>query len=488
MTRTRATLPLALLLVTSVACRFAEPANAPVTAPLNVVVVFTDDQGYGDVGCYGARGFDTPNLDRMAAEGVRFTDFYVAQPVCSASRAALLTGCYPNRIGIHGALGPESPTGIHSDEVTLAELCRSKGYATAIFGKWHLGRHESFLPTRHGFDEFYGIPYSNDMWPRHPESPGAWGDLPTIEGEEVVGFNTDQRRFTRDFTDRAVDFIERNASAGRPFFLYVPHPMPHVPLHVLDENRGASEQGLYGDVIQEIDASVGRILAAVDENGLRESTLVIFTSDNGPWLSYGNHAGSTGPLREGKGTTFEGGVRVPGIWRLPGRIPAGSLCTEPVMTIDVLPTVARLIGADLPDHPIDGLDVWPLATGVPGAKSPHEAFFFYYHRNDLEAVRSGRWKLHFPHGFRSMKGQDPGADGIPGKYDHSVKTDLELYDLEADLGETTNVAARHPEVVERLQALAEGARAELGDRLEDRVGIGVREPGRLPETVDSTAK
>jgi arylsulfatase A-like enzyme len=454
-----------LFLATTVAlaCRGTDdPAGLP-SRPPNIVVVFTDDQGWADIGVQGARGFATPHLDRMAREGVRLTDFYAAQPVCSASRAALLTGRYPNRVGITGALGPSNNNGIPEEETTLAELCRARGYATAIFGKWHLGHHAEFLPTRHGFDRFYGIPYSNDMWPFHPENPDAWGDLPTIEGEAVVGLNTDQSRFTRDITARAVEFIEEHSE--QPFFLYVAHPMPHVPLHASESFRGRTEQGLYGDVIEEIDDSVGHILAALERHELDRDTLVIYTSDNGPWLSYGNHGGSTGPLREGKGTTFEGGVRVPFLARWPGHIPAGAVTAEPAMTIDVLPTVARVIGAQVTPDLLDGKDIWSLLTAEPGARSPHEALFFYYHQNDLEALRSGRWKLHFPHGYRSMEGRAPGKDGIPGKYDYEVRTGLELYDLVNDIGETRDVASDHPEVVKRLQELADEIRRDLGDNL-----------------------
>jgi arylsulfatase A len=471
-------------------CPSPSEESAKVDPPPNVVIIFTDDQGYGDVGVYGAERFATPNLDRMAAEGMRFTDFYVTQPVCSASRAGLLTGCYPNRIGITGALGPGARHGISDEEVTLGELCKSKGYATAVFGKWHLGHHEQFLPPRHGFDEYLGIPYSNDMWPLHPDlvhlPEGAaarkrgYPDLPLIEGDRIVNpriTSEDQRRFTTQFTERAVAFIERNRD--QPFFLYVAHPMPHVPLHVSDKFRGKTERGLYGDVISEIDWSVGQILGALRENGIDERTLVIFTSDNGPWLSYGDHAGSAGPLREGKGTTFEGGVRVPCIMRWPGRIPAGAVCAEPAMTIDVFPTVAELIGAGLPGHVIDGRSILALMAGQDGARSPHEALFFYYHRNDLEAMRSGRWKLHFPHGYRSMEGREPGHGGTPGKYDYDRRTGLELYDLSVDVGESENVADEHPEVVRRLLELADTMRADLGDALTGAEPTGARGPGRL---------
>ena len=475
-----------------VACALAAAASAARAGEgPNVVVIYTDDQGWADVGCYGAEGFETPNLDRLASEGMRLTSFYVAQPVCSASRTALLTGCYPNRVGIAGALGPRSRVGISDEETTLAELCRGEGYATAIFGKWHLGCQDRFLPTRHGFDEYYGIPYSNDMWPWHPSvahMPDAlerrkkgYPDLPLIDGDEVVVAEVTpdhQTRFTHDFTMRAVDFIERNAD-GR-FFLYLAHPMPHVPLFTSEEYVDVSEQGRYGDVIEEIDWSVGQVMAALEREGIADETLVIYASDNGPWLSYGNHAGSTGPLREGKGTTFEGGVRVPCIVRWPGRVPAGTLCDEPLMTIDVLPTVAGLIGAELPARKIDGVDAWAWLSGE-GEGRAHEAMFFYYHANDLEAMRSGRWKLHFPHGYRTMSGREVGRDGTPGNYDYSVKTGLELYDLEADIGESRDVAAEHPEVVARLTAMADAMRAELGDNLTGAPGSARREPGRVEE-------
>ncbi len=410
-------------------------SNEDRPATPNVVIIFVDDMGYADIGAYGATAYTTPHLDQMAREGVRFTDFYVNQAVCSASRAALLTGTYSNRIGIHGALGPSSKHGIHDDETTLAELFESKGYATAMYGKWHLGHHPAFLPTRHGFDDFYGIPYSNDMWPYHPENPEAWGDLPTFEGEKIVGYNTDQTRFTTDFTKRAIAFIERSIIQEEPFFLYLAHPMPHVPLFVSEERAGHSGAGLYGDVIQEVDWSVGQIVATLQRVGVDEQTLVLFASDNGPWLSYGNHAGSAGPLREGKGTAFEGGVRVPFIARWPGTLDAGRTVITPAMTIDVFPTLAALLQADLPAHPIDGRSIWPLMTGE-STTSPQEAYVFYYRQNELHAIRSGKWKLQFPHTYRSMIGQEMGKDGIPGKYNTKVEIGLALYDLDADIGES----------------------------------------------------
>jgi len=461
--------------------------------PPNVVIIFTDDQGYADVGCFGAEGFETPNLDRLAAEGARFTDFYVAQPVCSASRAALLTGCYPNRIGIAGALGPNARHGLNPEETTLAELCKSKGYATAMYGKWHLGHREPFLPVNHGFDEYVGTPYSNDMWPLHPEIVNLpdnlssrkrrYPDLPLIAGTQVVDAKitpADQKQFTTDFTELAVDFINRHSD--QPFFLYIAHPMPHVPLFVSEKFDGATEHGIYGDVIREIDWSTGQIMEALERHGLTDDTLIIFTSDNGPWLSYGDHAGSATPLREGKGTTFEGGVRVPCIMRWPGRIEPGAVRDTPVMTIDILPTVAEIIAADLPDRRIDGRSVLPVIVGEPGAENPHEAYFFYYHGNNLEAIRSGRWKLHLPHTYRSMKGRTPGTPGTggqPGDYRYGVEIGLSLYDLSTDIGETTNVADDHPDVVARLLDLAEKMRADLGDNLTDTKPTNRREPGRV---------
>jgi arylsulfatase A len=439
----------------------------------NVVLIFCDDMAYADVGCYGAKGYRTPNIDRLARQGRRFTDFYVAQPVCSASRAALMTGCYPNRVGIKGALAPQARIGIHPTELTLAEMFKSRAYATAIYGKWHLGHLPEFLPTRHGFDDYFGLPYSNDMWPYHPTAGTNYPPLPLIEGEQTVQAMPDQSRLTTWYTERAVKFIGQKKD--RPFFLYVPHAMPHVPLFVSDKFKGKSRRGLFGDVIEEIDWSVGQILAALKEHRLDNNTLVIFTSDNGPWLSYGDHAGSAGRLREGKGTTFEGGVRVPFIARWPGKIPAATVCREPAMTIDLLPTLARLADGDLPAHPIDGLDIWPLLSGQHGAKSPHEALFFYWD-DGLQAVRSGPWKLHFAHDY--PKAEPVGNGGQPGKISRG-KIGLALYNLQSDPVETKDLTARHPEIVTRLQALGEEARAELGDSETGRKGRGVREPGRL---------
>lgn len=459
--------------------------------PPNVVVIFTDDQGYADVGCFGAEGFATPHLDRMASEGRRFTNFHVAQPVCSASRAGLLTGCYPNRIGIHGALGPNAATGIADSETTMAEMFRGKGYATGMAGKWHLGDAPKFLPVKHGFDEYLGLPYSNDMWPLHPlyanlpagsaQRKRGFPDLPLIEDERIIDpevTGEDQAQLTTRYTERAVRFIERHKD--RPFFFYLAHSMPHVPLFVSGKFKGKSKQGLYGDVIMEIDWSVGQVLDALRRCGVEDNTLVIFTSDNGPWLSYGNHAGSAKPLREGKGTSWEGGTRVPCLMKWPGKVAAGSTCDAMLMTIDLLPTLARLIGAQLPGHAIDGLDVWPLLSGQEGAVNPHEAYWFYYETNQLQAVTSGdgRWKLVLPHAYRTLDGRPGGRDGGYANYTQRRIKAPQLYQLGSDAGEERDVAAEHPEIVAKLEAAAGKARAELGDSLTRQVGRGTRAPGK----------
>jgi arylsulfatase A-like enzyme len=462
---------------------FSAFTSMAASRPPNVVIIFTDDQGYADVGCFGAKGFTTPNLDRMAKEGRKFTNFHVAQPVCSASRAALLTGCYPNRIGILGALSPRATHGIAAGELTLAEMFKQRGYATGMAGKWHLGHHPQFLPVRHGFDEYFGLPYSNDMWPHHPEArKGTYPPLPLIEGDRIIDAEVtpaEQPNLTTWYTERAVKFIERNKD--RPFFFYLAHSMPHVPLFVSDKFKGKAASGLHGDVMMEIDWSVGEVLAALQKHKLDDHTLVIFTSDNGPWLSYGNHAGRADPLREGKGTCWEGGVRVPCIMRWPGKIPAGSTCGDMLMTIDLLPTLAKLVGAEPPKHPIDGRDIWPLITGAPGAKNPHEAYAFWYQNNQLQAVISGdgRWKLQLPHTYRTLAGRPGGTNGIPAKYQDATIEKAELYDLRHDVSETTDVAAANPAVVQQLQAFAEKMRTQLGDSLTRRAGSAVREPGRL---------
>ncbi len=443
----------------------------------NIVIVFVDDMGYGDLPSQGASGWEMPNLARLEQEGTRFTHFSVAQPVCSASRCALLTGCWPNRLGIHGALGPWSEVGLHEDETTLAELAKAKGYVTAAIGKWHLGYQPEFLPTRHGFDAFFGIPYSNDMWPGHPERPKEWPPLPLIEGEatiERIDEISEQDSLTRRFTERAVAFVEQNGET--PFLLYLAHPQPHVPLACDPSWKGTSEHGLYGDVMQEIDWSVGEVLNALDRVGAADDTIVIFSSDNGPWLSYGDHAGGTAGLREGKGTTFEGGLRVPCVIRWPGKVPAGHVEAAPWGSIDVVPTLAAAMRSPLP-RLVDGRD----ATGLMTGKAAHgrEVSLYYYRTNELQAIRSGRWKLHLPHGYRSLEGREGGTGGTPGQYTYGVQQELALYDLVSDPAETHDVKAEHPEVLAHLLAIAESARDDLGDSLQNRGGAGRRMPGRV---------
>ncbi|WP_257667247.1 sulfatase family protein [Parapedobacter tibetensis] len=449
------------------------PAKRP-----NIIVIFTDDQGYEDVGVFGSPDILTPNLDQMAAEGVKFTNFHVAQAVCSASRAALLTGSYSNRVGIHGALNHTSEYGLNPEETTIAEVVKPLGYRTAIIGKWHLGHHKEFLPTRQGFDEFFGLPYSNDMWPHHPENKGYYPPLPLYENENIIDTLENQHLLTTWYTERALDFIERNTET--PFFLYLAHSMPHVPLFVSDKFKGKSERGLYGDVIMEIDWSVGQILEALKKHGLDDNTLVIFTSDNGPWLSYSGHSGSANPLREGKGTSWEGGVRVPCIMRWPGKLPAGKTQTEAAMTIDLLPTIAHLTGGQLPEHKIDGLDIWPLIQLEENETSPHEAYYIYYNKNELQAVLMGHWKLYLPHAYRRIRaGQPFRDDGIPIKYEMTKIEKPELYHLGDDISETNNLADKNPEVVEKMLQLAQQAREDMGDALMQMEGKNLREPGRL---------
>ncbi len=432
----------------------------------NVVIMFMDDMGYADIGAFGAKAYPTPHLDKMAKEGRKFTDFYVTQAVCSASRAGLLTGCYNVRIGINGALGPKSNSGLNPDEVTIAEICKQKGYATACYGKWHLGHHKKFLPMQHGFDDYFGLPYSNDMWPYHPgvlhlpmeERLKRWPHLPLIDGNEVINpkvSGKDQELLTTQYTERAVSFIEKNKD--NPFFVYLPHSMVHVPLYVSDKFKGKSGAGLFGDVMMEVDWSAGEIMKVLRKHNLHTNTLFIFTSDNGPWLNYGDHAGSAAPLREGKGTMFDGGCREPTLAWWPGTIPAGSECNEPAMTIDLLPTIAKLIDADLPKHRIDGKDISALLTG--DAKSPQEAYYFYY-GNQLQAVRQGKWKLHFPHGYRTMAGKPGGTGGIPTNYSQA-KIGLSLFDLHSDIGESTDVKEKFPKIAKRLKSLGEKFNQEL---------------------------
>ena len=464
---------LIFILLFAGSCKQAKDSTPP-----NIVIIFTDDQGYEDLGCFGSPDIKTPNIDRLAANGTRFTNFHVGQAVCSASRAALLTGCYSNRLGIHGALSPQADHGLNPDEETIAEMLKKVGYATAIFGKWHLGCHPGLLPTDHGFDEYFGLPYSNDMSPDSMNNPRPSArnhpPLPLYENDSVIMLEPDQSNLTTWYTEQAVDFIERRKD--QPFFLYVPHSMPHVPLYVSEKFKGKSDRGLYGDVIMEIDWSVGEIIKTLEQNNLLDNTFILYTSDNGPWLIFGDHSGSAAPLREGKGTSWEGGIRVPAIMHWPGKIPSGKECKTPLMTIDILPTLAYLTGAPLPEKKIDGLNVWPVISGEPGATNPHDAYFIYYQVNQLQAMISGDWKIIFPHRYRTIKNAVIGNGGQPGEYQHLSIEEIELYNISEDITESINVAAGYPDIVGELMILADSCRTDLGDALTDMVGKNTRKP------------
>ena len=401
----------------------------------NVVVVFTDDQGYGDVGCFGSPYVETPNLDRMAAEGAKYTSFYVGAPISTPSRAALMTGSYPRRVGLaEGVLFPDSDTGLDPDETTIAECLSEQGYATTCIGKWHLGDHERFLPTEHGFDSYFGVPYSNDMGAAHTQ--GKYRDLPLMRNTETIEAPVDQDTLTRRYTEEAVGFVEEHAGE-QPFFCYLPHTMPHVPLHASGGFAGESERGDYGDTIEEIDWSVGRVLDALEREGVAEETLVLFTSDNGPWLEKGVDGGDAGPLRGGKFDCWEGGPRVPAIARWPGMIPEGAVCSELLTAMDLLPTLTCLAGGEPPeDREIDGENVQPLLTDPEGADTPHDHYYYHGMEGKLGAVRDADgWKLH----------RDSG----------------ELYHLPSDVGERFDVSDDHPDRVERLRDQAAAFDAEL---------------------------
>ena len=417
----------------------------------NFIIIFTDDQGYNDIGCFGSPLIKTPNLDRMAREGMRFTNFY-AQTVCGPSRSALMTGCYPlrvakkeNRVDIHPFM--------HTKEITIAEILKKAGYATACFGKWDLAGHKqsgydkNLLPTKQGFDYYFGTPSSNDRL------------VKIIRNLTVIEEKADMNTLTKRYTDEAIAFIERNLK--NPFFVYIPYTMPHTKLGASSQFRGKSKRGLYGDVIEEIDWNVGRILDTVKKHGLDDNTYIIFTSDNGPWWIKGEHGESALPLRGAKTSTWEGGLRVPCIMRAPGNIPAGTECHEIASTMDMLPTLARLAGGEVPDdRVIDGKDITALIHGEENAVSPTQAYY-YYQDHHLQAVRSGKWKLHLPRPAVPPWGPKWGK--------HIAKTDVfeikspMLYNLQTDIGESHDVASKNQEVVKRLLDLADWARNDIGD-------------------------
>lgn len=474
-------LPVLLVLILSWTILYAQKSTN--TSP-NIVLIFLDDMGNGDLSLTGASNYSTPAIDKMGMEGIRFTNFLSAQAVCSASRAALLTGCYPNRIGFSGALFPNSPIGINSSEITIAELVKQKGYATAIVGKWHLGDSPEFLPLQHGFDEYFGLPYSNDMWPidyaGKPATDGRKDRFPPlflIEGNEKkipVQSLEDQALLTQKYTQRSVDFINRNKK--KPFFLYLAHSMPHVPINASEPFKGKSKQGMYGDVMMEIDWSVGEVLKAIRDNGLDNNTLIIFTSDNGPWMNFGNHAGSTAGLREAKGSSFEGGMRVPCLMRWKGTMVGGQICNSLSSTIDILPTIAELLQLQLPAHKIDGISLASIVKGDVGA-APRKEFYYYYRKNNLEAVRMDEWKLVLPHPGRTYENYEAGKDGFPGSVNENFPFGKALYDLRRDPGERYDVKTQFPDIVKELEILAEKARVDLGDDLLQRTGKNVRSAG-----------
>lgn len=439
----------------------------------NVVVIFMDDMGYGDPQFAAGIGYKTPNMDRLAAEGMRFTNFYAAQAVCTASRAAILTGCYPNRIHMYGAFYPWTTDALNPKEETIAGMLKKVGYHTCMVGKWGLGSLPPFTPIHYGFDQYLGLPYSNDMWAVDYDgkpitdtgnSRYRYPPLPLYKGDSVVKYIrtlNDQGELTQEYTKFAVNFIRSNKD--HPFFLYLAHTMVHVPIMASPAFLGKSGVGLFGDVMEEVDWSVGQVMKTLKDEGLLNNTLVVFTSDNGPWLNYGNHAGNTGGLREGKGTSFEGGQREPCVISWPGHIPAATVCNNIGSTIDLLPTIARVCNAAMPERKIDGVSLLPLLEGKPGA-GPRSDFVYYYNRDDLEAIRKGNWKLVFPHVSRSYKVYPPGNDGYPGKTAR-VEEPMALYNLATDPGETMDVQAAHPAEVRELQLLADHYRSKLGDGL-----------------------
>ena len=452
---------LSRLLLSSVMLVFA--GQLVEAARPNFVIIFTDDQGYGDLSCFGSETISTPNVDRLAREGRKFTSFMVASPVCTPSRAALMTACYPKRVGMHqGVLFPASKKGLHPDEYTIADHLKLQGYATACFGKWHLGHHPEVLPRANGFDTYFGIPYSNDM--NHPDNKGKpqggpagmdllWRDpdssltrwrTPLFKDERIVELPVDQRTITRRYTQKAIDFIK--AHQKEPFFVYLPHSMPHIPLYVPDDVRDPDPKRAYVNTIEHIDAEVGRLLAVLDELRLAEKTYVIYTTDNGPWLRFKHHAGGAGPLRDGKGTTFEGGQRVPFVIRGPG-IPAGTVCDELTGTLDVLPTIAAMTGKALPTgRRVDGVDVSGLWKGTL-KQSPRKEFMYYSSRGIVEGIRRGDWKL-LVKKSRNRRDRNQGVQVM-------------LFHLGEDVGEQTDLSQMHPELVEELRSRMEALDAEI---------------------------
>jgi len=465
----------------------------------NIVLFYVDDMGYGDLSITGANGYATPNIDRIANEGMFFTHYYASSPISTASRAGLYTGCYSTRVSAPGAYMTNPNVGLNPQEELLPELLGAVGYHSGLVGKWHLGCGEYFMPNNQGFDEFYGLPYSNDIWPVDFDgksyTPDADGKMPyrgtwpvlklydnrTVERE--IRTLQDQDQLTTLYTERSIRFIQENKD--KPFLLVITHDMPHVPLAVSDKYRGKSGQGLYGDAMMEVDWSVGEIMKALEANGLDDNTIVMFTSDNGPWLTYGNHSGTTAGLREGKQSTFDGGHRVPFLIRWKGHVPQGVVNPQLMSNIDILPTLAAITGAPLPKQKIDGVNVLSLWQGDT-RKSPREYFYYYYSQNpggvlkSLEAIRDNRFKLVFPHKYNSNEAEGVilGKDGFPGRA-RQAETSMALYDLRMDQGERFNVMDQYPEVVEKLKAAADLMRQDLGDDLTGVEAKNIRPGGEI---------
>ena len=443
----------------------------------NIIVILTDDQGYGDLSAFGATDIATPNIDLLAKEGTKYTRFYVPQSQCTPSRAGILTGCYPNRVGVDWVFLPHSTTGLNPAEETIADILQPAGYTSAYYGKWHLGHLPAFLPTNQGFDEYFGIPYSNDMWPLNPRKDYTFPPLPLIENLTAIDTVDEQlqQEMTSLLTQKSVNFIKQNKE--NPFFLVLSHPMPHVPLYVSERFKGQSKRGLYGDVMMELDWSTGEIMKTLKENDLEDNTMVLFFSDNGPWIAYGNHGGSTGNLKEGKETSFEGGIRSPLLIRYPKQIPAGQTITTPINGIDLLPTFAHLANVQLPSKKIDGKNIMQQLKGT-NKQMAHDAYYFYMNKNQLEAVMTEQWKLVLPHSFDSLNGRSGGKDGQLAPYE-KISVALSLYDLINDEKETTNVASKHPAIVKTLQLKADSIRQLLGDKVAGVMGTEVRPLGKV---------
>lgn len=453
----------------------------------NVIIIYFDDMGYGDTEPYGMTGIHTPNFNRLAAEGVRFTNYNTVQAVCTASRAALLTGAYTNRVGLSGAIGPRANVALSMQEETIASLLKGNGYNTGMLGKWHLGSEAPYFPMSYGFNSFYGLPYSHDYWATDYDGKPVtkdgdyrknWGTVPVIEGDKIINqISTldQQAEWTTTLTEKAVSFIKQNKKD--PFFLYLAHPMPHVPLAVSNKFKGKSELGVFGDVIMELDWSLGEILNTLDKEKLTSNTIIMLMSDNGPWVHFGNNAGSTGGFREGKGTTFEGGTRVPCLMRWPNKIKAGSVSGQLIANIDILPTLMAMTNSPLPAKRIDGMNFLPLLTGKT-TNGPRETLYYYYDRNSLKGVRYKHWKLVLPHKSQSYETGTLGKDRFPGQV-KSIDVPLGLYDLAHDPGERYDVKDLYPDIVKEIMVHVEAAREDLGDDLTKREGANRRLPAKV---------